>query len=188
MFDELNSAKDFFNHSELHLNLFLLNLIKSILFLALTPGLLVPNEGFIWEKLFSKSRICNCNHNSKRDIHASAEDDFFRNIRLVNTSFTEKTNRPNCHSHPESPVHECACKKEKSDPFFSQIRLISHYVIASKISLSPVIEYSFPMKGIDFAKLTLAHGKRLKRPPKSIYISLFQFRFRKFASNVRSNF
>ena len=175
MFDGKISTKIFSNHSELYLDLFLLTLIKTILlralFLVLVPGLLVPNEGLVWEKLFSENRICHCNHNSNREIHADTEDNFFRNKRIVAASPAQNVDRPNCHSEPESPTHECSCKKEKPDHLFAQMRLHSHYIIASKIILSPIIGFSMPIQGMACAELTPAHGKRLKRPPKQLFLS-----------------
>ncbi|PJZ26516.1 hypothetical protein CH352_05260 [Leptospira hartskeerlii] len=133
------------------------------------PRLLVPAEGSVFEKLFLGNSICHCNHNSSRETHPSKEDDFFRTkTEASKSSSSEKQDRPNCHSDPETSVHECACKKENSDRIFSQIRVFSYYVIVPSIYIVPILGSAFEMKDLSSGELSKAHNQKLKRPPKHI--------------------
>ncbi|TGM12063.1 hypothetical protein EHQ81_01400 [Leptospira selangorensis] len=146
-------------------------IITWFLTLIFFPRLLVPAEGSVFEKLFLGNLICQCNHNSNRETHPNQEDDFFRTkTELAKSTNSEKQDRPNCHSNPESTVHECGCKKENSDRIYSQIRVFSYYVIVSRIYIIPVLGSTFGMEELYFAKLSKAHNRKFKRPPK--YLSL----------------
>ncbi|TGK44467.1 LIC_11090 family protein [Leptospira andrefontaineae] len=136
------------------------------------PRLLVPAEGSVFEKLFLGNSICHCNHNSSRETHPNKEDDFFRSkIDPSKSSGSEKQDRPNCHSDPESTVHECGCKKENSDRIFSQIRIFSYYITVPHIYIIPSLGSTFKMKDVYSEELSKAHNRKLKRPPKHISLT-----------------
>ncbi|WP_108928534.1 LIC_11090 family protein [Leptospira johnsonii] len=133
------------------------------------PRLLVPAEGSVFEKLFLGNSICLCNHNSNRETHPNKEDNFFSSkTELPKSSGSEKQDRPNCHSAPESFVHGCSCKKENGDRIFAQIRVFSYYVIVPNIHIIPVPGSIFEMKDLYSEELSKAHNQKLKRPPKSL--------------------
>lgn len=138
-----------------------------LLICCLLPRIFVPAEGIIFEKLFSKSAICYCNHNSNQEIHANKEDGFFKKkTALSEISISEKNNLPNCHSNIKKIAHECDCKKEKSDRVLTQIRVFSYFLISSRFFLLPIIEFSYLINNRDWDRLSRAYSKKLKRPPK----------------------
>nr|WP_208861365.1 hypothetical protein [Leptospira brenneri] len=103
-------------------------------FLFLGSGLL----GFCVE---SASKICQCNHGSKKEKHGNAEDQLFSEDKESSVSLTsshdhrnqsEETLKPSCHDAKSGEVHLCSCKKQKKDA----LSLRSHHQTMDKPNLT----------------------------------------------------
>ncbi len=65
------------------------------------------------------SKICSCNHGSKLEKHANAEDKLFKKQKkmgtlLLATKEDHESAELNCHTAAHGEVHICSCKKKKS--------------------------------------------------------------------------
>ncbi len=64
------------------------------------------------------SKICRCNHGSKKEVHSNKEDELFKTNQQSKKwkpkSATETLVNKNCHTADLNETHVCSCKKKKS--------------------------------------------------------------------------
>lgn len=98
--------------------------IAGLLTLVLTTQFFFLGSGLLGYCLESNSKICKCNHGSKKEKHISTEDNLFsksQNSKI--TSSNEETHahtkelalKPSCHDAKDGEAHLCSCKKKKKD-------------------------------------------------------------------------
>lgn len=104
--------------------MFLKRWIAGSLALFLCTQFLFLGSGLLGYCLESNSKICQCNHGSKKEKHGNAEDQLFSEDRESSTSLvsshdhgnsSEETLKPSCHDAKSGEAHLCSCKKQKKD-------------------------------------------------------------------------
>jgi len=119
------------------------------------------------------SKICTCNHGSKKEKHAHPDDQKFKipkKTKLISKSSNNETEiLPNCHSAESGEKHICACKKKKS----SLARLsIYHQVWKSEVPNS-LVQIVLNKENISLkvnAHIQNGWGLLLIKPPKSLAV------------------
>ncbi|MDF3818604.1 hypothetical protein P3G55_01760 [Leptospira sp. 96542] len=101
-------------------------LVTGILAFSILTQTLFLGSGLLGFCLESASKICQCNHGSKKETHASAEDKHFASVGIGSGSGIgsadhhadheiPKTIKPSCHDAKEGEAHLCSCKKKKKE-------------------------------------------------------------------------
>jgi len=76
------------------------------------------NSGLFGYCLENGSKICECNHGSRKEIHKNVEDEMFGLEKVAVSSHEEHKHSakvlPSCHSAKSGETHLCSCKKSKS--------------------------------------------------------------------------
>lgn len=90
------------------------------------------------------SKICHCNHGSKKEIHSNSEDALFKThkkSKKISTLVSGKLDsKLNCHTSDSRVPHTCSCKKKKS----SIARLSIYYQTwISDFSLTSISIFTF---------------------------------------------
>lgn len=148
--------------------------IAGSLALFLCTQFLFLGSGLLGYCLESNSKICYCNHGSKKEKHGNAEDRIF--VEGHGTSVTsadsfdhqttkELALKPNCDEAKDGEAHLCSCKKKKKDA----LSLRSHHQTMDK----PNLAFGFPVPSVIFYTIyespsTLEDGRipTLLRPPR----------------------
>ncbi|TGL84859.1 hypothetical protein EHQ68_18610 [Leptospira congkakensis] len=148
--------------------------IAGSLALFLCTQFLFLGSGLLGYCVESASKICQCNHGSKKEKHGNAEDKLFSDDRVTSISLThshehqkgsEETLKPSCHDAKSGEAHLCSCKKQKKDA----LTLRSHHQTMDKPSLTFGLEtpsvFSYT---INEPASTLLDGRvpSLLRPPR----------------------
>jgi hypothetical protein len=149
--------------------------IAGLLTLVLTTQFFFLGSGLLGYCLESNSKICKCNHGSKKEKHHNPEDKLFGEKPNSKLSATDETNhahtkelalKPNCHDAKEGEAHLCSCKKNKKDAMSLRI----HHQTMDK----PSISFGFAIPTLFFYTIeespsTLKEGKILTilRPPRT---------------------
>lgn len=98
--------------------------IAGSLALFLCTQFLFLGSGLLGYCVESASKICQCNHGSKKEKHGNAEDKLFSEDQktsnsLVSThdhqSSSDTAVKPSCHDAKSGEAHLCSCKKQKKD-------------------------------------------------------------------------
>lgn len=148
--------------------------IAGSLALFLCTQFLFLGSGLLGYCLESNSKICHCNHGSKKEKHGNAEDKIFAegNATSVTSadSFDHQTTKelalkPNCHEAKDGEAHLCSCKKKKKDA----LSLRSHHQTMDR----PNLAFGFAVPSVIFYTIyespsTLEDGRipTLLRPPR----------------------
>ncbi|MCZ8342682.1 MAG: hypothetical protein O9301_06600 [Leptospira sp.] len=80
-------------------------------------------SGLLGFCLESASKICKCNHGSKKEVHKNAEDELFAegsrgiesHANKENHEKSSETVKPSCHDAKAGETHLCSCKKNKKE-------------------------------------------------------------------------
>ncbi|MCW7491209.1 hypothetical protein ND861_00940 [Leptospira sp. 2 VSF19] len=122
----------------------------------------------------SASKICQCNHGSKKEKHGNTEDQLFSEDReetIVVTSShdhqnkSEESIKPSCHDAKSGEAHLCSCKKQKKDA----VSLRTHHQTMDRPSLAiRLVPPSVIIYTMTESPSTLLDGKipTLLRPPR----------------------
>ncbi|MBL0955066.1 MAG: hypothetical protein IBJ01_09895 [Leptospira sp.] len=98
--------------------------IAGFLTLVLTTQFFFLGSGLLGFCLESNSKICKCNHGSKKEKHTNSEDQLFQEKQSGKISTSDETNhshtkelalKPSCHDAKAGEAHLCSCKKKKKD-------------------------------------------------------------------------
>lgn len=104
--------------------MFLKRWIAGSLALFLCTQFLFLGSGLLGYCVESASKICQCNHGSKKEKHGNAEDQLFSEDRGTTVTLAssqnhqnpeEETMKPSCHDSKSGEAHLCSCKKQKKD-------------------------------------------------------------------------
>lgn len=148
--------------------------IAGSLALFLCTQFLFLGSGLLGYCLESNSKICHCNHGSKKEKHGNAEDKLFSEGKTESLSSAHVDNhqttkelalKPNCHEAKDGEVHLCSCKKKKKDA----LSLRSHHQTMDR----PNLAFGFTVPSVIFYTInesssTLEDGRipTLLRPPR----------------------
>ncbi|XDD46150.1 hypothetical protein AB3N60_15770 [Leptospira sp. WS39.C2] len=92
--------------------------------LVLTTQFFFLGSGLLGYCLESNSKICKCNHGSKKEKHSNSEDQLFLEKQSGKISASDETNhshskeialKPSCHDAKDGEAHLCSCKKKKKE-------------------------------------------------------------------------
>ncbi len=80
-------------------------------------------SGLLGFCLESASKICKCNHGSKKEVHKNGEDELFAegsrgiesHANKENHEKSSETVKPSCHDAKAGETHLCSCKKNKKE-------------------------------------------------------------------------
>lgn len=81
-------------------------------------------SGLLGFCLESASKICKCNHGSKKEIHKNSEDELFTeasgqtdasNSKTKKEKTSSHTVKASCHDAKAGEAHLCSCKKNKKE-------------------------------------------------------------------------
>ncbi|WP_244932676.1 LIC_11090 family protein [Leptospira yanagawae] len=90
----------------------------------LTTQFFFLGSGLLGYCLETNSKICKCNHGSKKEKHTNSEDQLFSESQNIKITSSEEKNhahtkelalKPSCHDAKEGEAHLCSCKKKKKD-------------------------------------------------------------------------
>jgi len=152
----------------------------SILFLA--QSLVFPS-GLLGCVMESASKICTCNHGSKREVHANPEDSQFQNTAPPKRTHKYKshgkkegqkhshsggssTHLANCHTAEPGEIHKCSCSKKKESAL--ELRTFHQEWISVAHSSFPPFEIRVLSSWNIFSQGGILPGYSLSllRPPK----------------------
>lgn len=148
--------------------------IAGSLALFLCTQFLFLGSGLLGYCVESASKICQCNHGSKKEKHGNSEDQLFSEDRETSVAVTsshehenssEETLKPSCHDAKSGEAHLCSCKKQKKDA----VSLRMHHQTMDRPNLTfilvPSSDIIYTMSESPFA---LLEGKipTLLRPPR----------------------
>lgn len=148
--------------------------IAGSLALFLCTQFLFLGSGLLGYCVESASKICQCNHGSKKEKHGNAEDNLFSEDRESSTSLvsshdhgnsSKETLKPSCHDAKSGEAHLCSCKKQKKDA----LNLRTHHQTMDRPSLTIIL---VPSSDIIYTMTespsTLEDGRipSLLRPPR----------------------
>ncbi|EOQ89315.1 hypothetical protein LEP1GSC202_0757 [Leptospira yanagawae serovar Saopaulo str. Sao Paulo = ATCC 700523] len=98
--------------------------IAGLLTLVLTTQFFFLGSGLLGYCLETNSKICKCNHGSKKEKHTNSEDQLFSESQNIKITSSEEKNhahtkelalKPSCHDAKDGEAHLCSCKKKKKD-------------------------------------------------------------------------
>jgi hypothetical protein len=93
------------------------SLAATLLIIVMSQTILLGG-GLLGACAEAASRICHCNHGSKKEIHSHKEDSLFKNElktkKLVVSTQDKTQTKLNCHTAEAGVAHMCSCKKKKS--------------------------------------------------------------------------
>lgn len=148
--------------------------IAGSLALFLCTQFLFLGSGLLGYCVESASKICQCNHGSKKEKHGNTEDQLFSEDKETSVavtsshdhqSSTHETLKPSCHDAKAGEAHLCSCKKQKKDA----VSLRMHHQTMDRPSLTNIL---VPSSDIIYTMTespsTLLDGKilTLLRPPR----------------------
>lgn len=115
------------------------------------------------------SRVCHCNHGSKKEVHANSEDGLFKtNQRFKKTKSLASDPvvlKENCHTADPNVAHTCSCKKKKS----SLARLSIYYQAwisnFSQNDFAVIPSFPFPIP-LSMDCIQDEWGRKLLKPPR----------------------
>ncbi len=146
--------------------------LSAFLLLILLSQSLFLGSGLLGVCLENQSKICKCNHGSRKEVHSSHKDDSLFSAKqkriptksASNSSYEEEISA-NCHTAKAGEQHTCSCKKKKD----SLARLsIYHQVWISCFYSHLSLDISDWEKVSPFAAGSLADGwnGKLIKPPR----------------------
>ncbi|TGK81546.1 hypothetical protein EHQ24_09560 [Leptospira noumeaensis] len=148
--------------------------IAGSLALFLCTQFLFLGSGLLGYCVESASKICQCNHGSKKEKHGNVEDKLFsedkaNSLSLVSShdhgTSPEETLKPSCHDAKSGETHLCSCKKQKKDA----LNLRTHHQTMDRPSLTfPLVSLTDIIYRMTESPSTLEDGKipSLLRPPR----------------------
>lgn len=148
--------------------------IAGSLAIFLCTQFLFLGSGLLGYCLESNSKICQCNHGSKKEKHGNAEDQLFSedretSVTLSHSHESENTSevalKPSCHDAKSGEAHLCSCKKQKKDA----LSLRTHHQTMDRPSLTfGLVKSSVIIYTINESPFTLVDGDlpNLLRPPR----------------------
>lgn len=148
--------------------------ISGLLTLVLTTQFFFLGSGLLGYCLESNSKICKCNHGSKKEKHSNSEDQLFLDKQSVNLSASYDPNhshtkelalKPNCHDAKNGEAHLCSCEKKKKDA----MSLRMHHQTMDRPNFTFVLTVPILFSYLVFeSPSTLEDGKKtiLLRPPR----------------------
>ncbi|TGL51516.1 hypothetical protein EHQ59_11540 [Leptospira kemamanensis] len=150
--------------------------IAGLLTLVLTTQFFFLGSGLLGYCLESNSKICKCNHGSKKEKHANSEDQLFQEKQSTKISTSDNTNhshtkeialKPSCHDAKAGEAHLCSCKKKKKDA--TSLRMHHQTMDRPSFTLGLSIPMMFSYT-IYESPSTLEDGKipTLLRPPRFV--------------------
>ncbi|MGJ4731538.1 LIC_11090 family protein [Leptospira levettii] len=149
--------------------------ISGLLTLVLTTQFFFLGSGLLGYCLESNSKICKCNHGSKKEKHSNSEDQLFLDKQSVNLSASYDPNhshtkelalKPNCHDAKNGEAHLCSCEKKKKDA----MSLRMHHQTMDRLNFTFVLTVPILFSYLVFeSPSTLEDGKipTLLRPPRN---------------------
>lgn len=148
--------------------------IAGSLALFLCTQFLFLGSGLLGYCLESNSKICHCNHGSKKEKHANAEDELFSEGNGTSVTSADSNDhqttkelalKPSCHDAKDGEVHLCSCKRKKR----IALSLRSHHQTMDR----PNLAFGFAAPSVIFYTInespsTLEDGRilTLLRPPR----------------------
>lgn len=125
-------------------------------------------NGLLGTCLEQISSICQCNHGSRKEVHAHSEDSHFQNPKkntLKSTSSKSKNTLVNCHSAKPGEAHACSCSKKKGK--FAELQIQSQkWIVSKETAFSPLVSLILLISPFESLSLQLGETKSLYRPPK----------------------
>ncbi|EPG74619.1 hypothetical protein LEP1GSC058_1701 [Leptospira fainei serovar Hurstbridge str. BUT 6] len=108
---------------------------------------LVFGSGFFGGILADEIKLCECNHGSKKETHATDEDLSFKTKLATedsSRSHTDDTNHhlPDCQSADAGEVHKCSCSKAKDKVAFFTGTLVQQIFALDAFGFFPNLEES----------------------------------------------
>ncbi|WP_210412786.1 LIC_11090 family protein [Leptospira ognonensis] len=115
------------------------------------------------------SKICHCNHGSKKEIHANTEDGLFKTHQKIKKTMSLASDqsllKENCHSAEPNVAHTCSCKKKKS----SLARLSIYYQAwisnFSQSTFAFILSFQFSIPS-SMICIQDEWGRKLLKPPR----------------------
>ncbi|XDD42466.1 hypothetical protein AB3N58_14380 [Leptospira sp. WS60.C2] len=149
--------------------------IAGLLTLVLTTQFFFLGSGLLGYCLESNSKLCKCNHGSKKEKHGNAEDKLFQDTQNVELKDSEDSShsvtkelalKPSCHDAKAGEAHLCSCKKSKKDA----MSLRMHHQTMDRPNVTfGILVPTFYSYSIFESPSTLMDGKipTLLRPPRN---------------------
>ncbi|MCW7507008.1 hypothetical protein ND816_04130 [Leptospira levettii] len=149
--------------------------ISGLLTLVLTTQFFFLGSGLLGYCLESNSKICKCNHGSKKEKHSNSEDQLFLDKQSVNLSASYDPNhshtkelalKPNCHDAKNGEAHLCSCEKKKKDAM--SLRMHHQTMDRPNFTFGLMVPILFSYLVFE-SPSTLEDGKKtiLLRPPRN---------------------
>ncbi|PNV73357.1 LIC_11090 family protein [Leptospira inadai] len=131
---------------------------------------LVFGSGWFGGILADEIKLCECNHGSRKETHATAEDLSFKTKLAAVDSFplhTDTVNHPlpDCQSADSGEAHKCSCAKAKDKVSFltgtlvTQIFTLDTFRFFPNLEESNIISLQTRTSGIDLSN-------DIERPPR----------------------
>ncbi len=124
-------------------------------------------SGLLGTCLEKITAICQCNHGSRKEVHANPEDSRFKAKKGISAkqSNVSATVLPNCHSAKNGETHACSCSKKKER--FSELKIQSQIwnTLFDLVSISSKQDLLYSLNEPSLP-LRIGQGLSLDRPPK----------------------
>ncbi|MCU0824129.1 MAG: hypothetical protein MUF77_05755 [Leptospira sp.] len=133
-------------------------------------------SGLLGFCLESASKICTCNHGSKKEVHKNSEDALFaegskgseaQDHSNHNEEKQSQTVKPTCHDAKAGETHLCSCKKSKKEA--SNLRAHHQVLVSDRASFIlkssiEIISYFLPSENLTLEGFSLS----LLKPPRAV--------------------